>query len=285
MVALSRHQSGSPVRLRDLPVVAILAAAIAWTLLIAASAGERPGPYGSSMAVGTTLYSGLVFLAAWEVMVVAMMLPSSLGFLALFRAITAGRQLAGALRVSVCVGYALAWAEVGFVTILLSELLYRSDGLDLWLEGHSNLLAGTVLVLAGAYQFSSLKRRCLAICVAPQMFLMRHYRRGVLGSLLLGLRFGLVCIGCCWALMALLVILGAGSLLLMGLLTAIMLAERTFGWDRRFVRLVGAAAVCLGLLVGLSPSLAPGLTSNAANWVQLAAAGIPAGGSMAWCHG
>lgn len=270
---------------KSLPVLALAAGALAWATLVVGSTARASSPYGSSMAVGTTIGSGFAFLCAWELMALAMMLPSSVVFLGLVRSVTAGTPRARLRRGSVGVGYGLAWAEVGCATILLSELLYRAGGLDGWLEDHASLLAGALLVLAGGFQLMPLKQRCLAVCAHPQSFLMRHYRRSLAGSFMLGLRFGLVCVGCCWALMVLMVLLGGSSLLLMALLTAIMFAERAMGWDRRFVKAVGIAGILLGVLVASSPTVLPVLTQNAAGWVEMAATGTPTGGSMAWCHG
>jgi predicted metal-binding membrane protein len=128
-----------------------------------------------------------------------------------------------------------------------------------------------------------MKRRCLAVCNRPEGFLMRHYRRGLRGAFDLGTRYGLACVGCCWALMALMVVLAAGSLFAMLALTAIMFAERALGWNERFVRAVGLACVGLGALVMASPAAMPALSHNAAAWVSSGST-LHAHGSLFWCH-
>jgi predicted metal-binding membrane protein len=254
----------------DLPALALAASAAAWAgLWLAAHAAGGSGLGASSMSVGTGAGSLALFLVAWEAMVVAMMLPASVGFLVLFRAVTGEDRRPCVRRTAVCIGYALAWAWMGFATILVSEALYRDARVDAWLGSHTNFLAGGVLTLAGVFQVTALKRRCLSVCSHPAAFLMRHYRRGVGAALELGLRFGLVCVGCCWALMAALIVLGGGSLALMALLAAIMFAERALGWDDRFTRGTGLACIAFGVFLAACPGAVPALAQNAGRWVQM----------------
>lgn len=271
---------------QGVPVLALLVSALAWVALWTTATGGGSGLYASSMSVGPTVGSAGVFLAAWEIMVLAMMLPSSIPFLAFFRAVTAGGRFAWVRRMSVCVGYALAWLWIGLVTVLVGETFYRTTIVDVWLESHANLLAGVVLVLAGGFQFTTLKHRCVDICSHPAMFIMRRYGRGVGDALALGYRFGFICIGCCWALMACMVVLGGGSLFLMMTLTIVMFAERVMGWDDRFVKVIGVAGITLGAVIAASPDVLPALAQNTREWVGMQSTTIhlqmP---GMGWCHG
>ncbi len=270
---------------RHLPLAAMAASAVAWTALFAAATTDTGARlYSSSMALGSTVGSTLAFLGAWELMVLAMMLPSSLGFLVLFRTATSGSRFPLVRRTVVCVGYALVWAVVGFIAMKVSGALYRSESLGAWLEGHPNLLAGSVLVLAGCFQFTALKRRCLTVCSHPGSFFMHHYRRGVGNALVLGVRYGLVCLGCCWALMALMVVVGGENLYLMMILSAIMFAERAIGWDDRFASTVGLGCIVLGVLVAVSPGVAPALAENAGKWMAMGSMQLHHGGWSFWCH-
>jgi predicted metal-binding membrane protein len=271
---------------RSLPLAALAASALAWVALLAAAesdAGSRL--YSSSMTPGSGVGSTLEFLGAWEVMVIAMMLPSSLGFLALFRTATSGSRRPVVRRTAVCLGYALVWAAVGLIAMRTSGALYRVASLGVWLEGHPNLLAGSVLILAGCFQFTALKRRCLTVCAHPASFFMRHYRRGVGNALALGVRYGLVCLGCCWALMAIMVVAGGGNLYLMMVLSAIMFAERVVGWDERFTAAVGMGCIALGVLLAVSPGAAPAFAQNAREWIDMGSIGPSHhGGWLFWCH-
>ncbi len=236
------------------------------------------------MMSGSTMSSTIEFLGGWEIMVIAMMLPSSLGFFALFRSITRGGQSVLARQVAVCVGYALAWAGVGCVAMIISDTIYRLESVDHWLESHTSFFAGLILVLAGGFQFTVPKRRCLTICGHPASFLMRHYRRGVGNALGLGVRYGLVCLGCCWALMVVMVVLGGGSLCMMMVLTVIMFGERTMKWNNRFAGALGLACIGLGVLLAASPGAMPALTQNALSWANMGSMQTRSASWLLWCH-
>jgi predicted metal-binding membrane protein len=282
----SRPARAVSLALKEAPPAALALSALAWVALwVLATAAGGAELYVSSMSVGRTVGSAAVFLGAWEIMIVAMMLPSSIGFLGLFRVVTSASSFRAVRTASVGIGYALAWAWMGWATMLVGATLYRSGSVDVWLESHANLLAGGVLVLAGGFQLTTLKRRCLAICNNPVTFLMRHYQRGIGSALALGLRFGFVCLGCCWALMALMVVLGGGSLLLMMLLSVIMFAERAMGWDDRFVKAVGLTGIALGVCVATAPDAVPALAHNAGGWIAMnSTMQMPDHGWPLWCH-
>jgi predicted metal-binding membrane protein len=269
---------------KGLTLAALALSAVIWIGLFAASAGgDGSDLYRSSMTPGATLGSMLEFLCSWEVMVVAMMLPSSLGFLVLFWNVAGGDRRPAVHGTAVCLGYALAWAMVGCLAMIVSRTIYEVASIDLWLDNHAGLFAGLVLIAVGGFQFTTLKRRCLTVCSHPGGFLMRHYRRGAVNALDLGVRYGIACVGCCWALMALMVVLGGDSLFAMMLLTAIMFAERALGWNDRFAGAIGLACVGLGTLVAASPDAVPALAHNATMWSGMGLTGLPHG-PLFWCH-
>jgi predicted metal-binding membrane protein len=280
----SEYASRSIKNAGGLPLMALALSATIWVGLFAAStSGAGSRFYSSSMTPGSTVSSMLEFLGGWEVMVIAMMLPSSLGFLTLFRAASSDDRRPAIRRTAVCLGYALVWAAVGCVAMIVSGAVYRFAGFDLWLTHHSSLFAGLVLVGVGGFQFTTLKRRCLTVCSHPGSFLMRHYRRGAVNALDLGVRYGIACVGCCWALMILMVVLGAGSLYAMLALTAIMFAERALGWNNGFVSVIGLACVGLGALVAASPDAVPALAHNAIMWSGMESMG-QLHGPLFWCY-
>jgi predicted metal-binding membrane protein len=188
-------------------------------------------------------------LTGWAVMVVAMMLPAALPLLELVRRFDARLvALAGAVYLSV-------WTVAGAVLVALHLPLSAGAARLSWTWERPHALLGAGLVVAGAYQFSSLKDRCLTACRSPRGIAMLHWR---------GLRppwveaatvsavYAASCVGCCWLLMATGLLTGAGSLAAMAVLTAVMAAERLTRWGRLLVRPAGAAAVILGaaLLLG-----------------------------------
>lgn len=266
---------------KSLPLAALGVSAIAWVVLFV-SAGSQL--YGMPMSPGRTAGSMMEFLGTWEAMITAMMLPSSLPLLTLFQTATSNIRFSMIRRTALCIGYSLTWMGVGCATIIASDTLYRLDSLSIWLGDHANVLAGGTLALAGCYQFSTLKRRCLVLCSHPARFFMRYYRRGTGNAFTLGLRYGLVCLGCCWALMAVMIILGGGSLYMMTILTVIMFAERTMGWNNRFASTVGLACIALGVLIAASPDAMPAFAQNAANWASMGSMQLAHHGWSVWCH-
>jgi predicted metal-binding membrane protein len=221
-------------------------------------------------------------LLGWEVMVMMMMLPSSVRFIRLFVLVTSANRGRGVYRTTVIAGYALAWAAAGCVVFAVSGATHRVSGIDSWLQHHAGLFAGFVLMLAGTFQLTALKRGCLAVCSHPHSFLMRHYHRGAFAALDLGARYGIMCVGCCWALMALAVVLGAGSPYAMIVLGVVMFAERALGWNDRFARAVGLVCVVLGAVAAVSPGAVPALADAARMWSETGAAQMH--GLMFWCH-
>ena len=113
-------------------------------------------------------------------------------------------------------------------------------------------------VLAGAFQFSSLKDRCLRKCRHPGSFLLAHYRGGEAGAFRLGRLHGLYCLGCCWALMLVMFAAGVASLVWMALLTALMVHEKTRPAGARAVPVTGVALLGLASVVLLNSGWAAG---------------------------
>jgi predicted metal-binding membrane protein len=204
-----------------------------------------------ALIAGTPMSDPGTFLVAWIVMMAAMMLPSSAPMFLLFR-LSASDRPHGELRtLAFGAGYLLVWAVVGVVVLLARQLLDAVVSPDLRPVG-----VAAVLLAAGAYQFTPLKATCLRACQTPADFLVRHWRSGTLGALRLGLDHGLYCLGCCWALMAVLVAAGGMGLAWVALIALIVLVEKLVPRAIWFSRVVGVAFAVGGLLVLLRPELA-----------------------------
>ena len=119
-----------------------------------------------------------------------------------------------------------------------------------------------MIAAAGAFQFSSLKDRCLDQCRHPAAFLLRHYRRGAGEAFRLGRDHGLFCLGCCWALMLLMFAAGVANLMWMGLLTAVMVYEKVGRHGRRLAPIVGAALLAWSAFVLVHPAWLPSAVSG-----------------------
>jgi len=101
-------------------------------------------------------------------------------------------------------GYLAAWAGFSLVAVMLQWGFERTDLLSPTLVGANVILGGILLLGAGVYQLTPIKRACLGHCRSPQSFLGTHWRRGVRGALRMGFEHGAYCVGCCWFLMGLL---------------------------------------------------------------------------------
>jgi predicted metal-binding membrane protein len=181
-------------------------------------------------------------------MTVAMMLPTTVPLLEIFRRLTAGRQDRSQLLALVITGYLGIWIGFGIVAHgadwLLHEIVERSS----WLEANAWLIGAATLLMAGAFQFSPLKYRCLEKCRAPLSFVTEHWRGRDerRNAFLLGVRHGLFCVGCCWALMLLMFGIGVGNVAWMLVLGAFMAAEKNLPWGRRLSAPLGVALLVWG---------------------------------------
>lgn len=144
------------------------------------------------------------------------------------------------------VGYGFAWAtfSAGAATVQIS---LSAAGINTPLLGAAPLAAAVALVLIGGYQFTGIKNRCLAHCRSPAGYMIDHWKPGRSGSLRMGLGHGLFCLGCCWALMLLALVVGAMDLRWMLLLTLVMVVETAVPHGHRITRPIGALLVVGGL--------------------------------------
>jgi predicted metal-binding membrane protein len=188
----------------------------------------------------------LVFLACWQVMTAGMMLPSSMPMV--FMIVHAGRQQRRPQTVPAAflVGYAIVWTGFALVAFVGDIQIHRLVQHWFWLATHSWVIGATTFAVAGLFQFSPLKWRCLKQCRNPFSFCVRASRKGVAAAWLLGLRHGAFCLGSCWALMLVMFGVGVGSLLSMAVLTGVMVIEKTAPFGQRLSPVIGI------ILLGLS---------------------------------
>jgi predicted metal-binding membrane protein len=231
-------------------VVGLLALA-AWVAL------DLSAPYGlhhlhhlSAAAISTARFQ-LTFIAGWTIMTLAMMLPASLPVVATLHVI-AGERADRLLLVSLAVlGYMIVWISFGALVLNGYGLLQRLEASSPWLASHEPAGAPLLLLLAGAFQFSSLKYKCLEKCRSPFSFVIAHWQgsRQRWQAFRLGIDHGIFCVGCCWALMLMMFVVGAGSLVWMLILALIMAIEKNIRWGRYLSKPVGAALLAWGVIL------------------------------------
>jgi predicted metal-binding membrane protein len=200
------------------------------------------------------------FVAGWGVMSVAMMLPTSLPLVVLFHELTRRRADRPLLVALLLAGYLGVWTLCGGLIHLGDERLHALVHNLPWLAERSWLIGAATLLVAGAYQFTPLKYRCLDRCRSPLSFITEHWRgrQERLQALWLGAHHGLFCVGCCWSLMLLMFAVGVGNLAWMLTLGVIMAAEKNLSWGRRLSAPLGAALLIWGYaVVALHVSGAP----------------------------
>lgn len=255
----------APVR-RRVPLAILGAIAVAWILTALAQTTGRAAflNHGALIEGRGPLFhhpplevAVPLFLLAWQVMVVAMMLPSSLPMIRLFRTTTATIPRRTASMASFLGGYLVVWGAFGAVAFVQDVVIHRAVDSNPWLSAHSFVIGGTALLLAGGFQFSSLKDRCLSECRHPGAFLLKHYDRGKGAAFRLGRRHGLFCLGCCWALMLLMFAAGVANLWWMPALALLMFYEKSGRHGEAVVPVAGVALLALGALVFLHPAWMP----------------------------
>ena len=192
---------------------------------------------------GSVVVPALLYATAWLLMIVAMMLPTTLPLLRVFQGITAGRSDAGRLFALIVLGYIAAWGGFGLVAHGADSAIHGVAADFAWLRVHGWVVGAIVLALAGAFQFSSLKYRCLERCRTPFGFVNARWRgqRPAREALSIGFDHGLFCVGCCWALMLVMFVVGMGSLGWMLILAALMAVEKNLPWGRRVAAPLGVA--------------------------------------------
>jgi predicted metal-binding membrane protein len=260
-VTVSRPVVPAVPALGAVPRPVLIGIGLSWVAAIAAEAtGSAHALHHDSLLVGGPGFGPalLLFLLAWQVMVGAMMLPSSLPLVRMYTAATVGTPERGRSLAAFLGGYALVWSAFGALAFSFDAGVHASVNASPWIEDHDWAIGPGVLLLAGAFQFSSLKDACLRACRHPASFLRRHYRRGPAGGLSLGVRHGVFCVGCCWALMFVMFAAGAANLIWMAALTALMVHEKTRPAGARTVPLTGTVFLAAGSTLMLYAAYANG---------------------------
>jgi predicted metal-binding membrane protein len=230
---------------RDPAVVIWAAAGTCWVMMAALVLAGASGFCHDGVAPdGTSEQPGTVF-AVWLVMIGAMMLPTTVPLARMFVVVTARVPRPTGARVAFLAGYLALWS--GFA----AAALLGDRGVDALLgrAAPSGLVLGAVLVVAGVFQLTPWKHHCLTVCRSPWMFLWQYYGRGFRGAWMLGVRHGTFCLGCCWALMLVMLGTGVSSMRWMLALTGAMLVEKAAPKGFRLAVPLGGALILAGAAV------------------------------------
>lgn len=228
----------------------LLVASVAAWLLLAWMAFDMGHPLVQLTMPGNadwTAQNVAALFAMWAVMMAAMMLPSALPMVMTFVRLNLQQGQAGRAGAFVA-GYLLVWSGFSALATALQWLLQWLDWVDPMIVSTSAVLTGTLLVIAGAYQFSPLKAMCLAKCRTPMGFLLAEWKPHWRGAFAMGLRHGVLCTGCCWALMLLLFV---GGVMNIGWVAALSVAVA--------IEKLAPAGELVGTVLGLGLAMAGAL--------------------------
>jgi predicted metal-binding membrane protein len=239
--------------LPGLALIALAAAGWAYVAYQAASMGSM-GSAVSGMAMGS-IEGIALFLSAWAVMMVAMMIPATLPLILLYRHLARQRLSPAQARIGTAillVGYVAVWATAGLPVYAYNSFSSAAGSL-------AAVLPALLLIVGGAYQFTPLKRICHARCSSPLFFLMRNWRPGATGALRLGMVHGVDCLGCCAGIMLGLVALGMMNLIWMLTAAVVIFVEKTIPGSHRVAGPLGILMVAGGIVL-LATSILGGIT-------------------------
>jgi predicted metal-binding membrane protein len=210
------------------------------------------------------------FLLLWIVMMAAMMLPSVAPVASMYLTVLRKRRNGTAVAhvAALVAGYLLAWAGFGLAAFGISRALGKLApvGMGMSMSTAPSRLAvwsaAITLAVAGMYQFTPLKARCLRHCRSPLGFLL-HFGNysGRLKDVRVGVYHGGYCVGCCWSLMLVLVAVGVMNMAWMAALTAVVFVEKVWVSGERFGYAVGGAMILAGCLLPWLPTVQAALLS------------------------
>jgi len=185
----------------------------------------------------------------WAVMMVAMMTPSATPMILTFAKVNRQRH-AGQTPIPATIvfllGYLMVWISFSAGATFVQWGLHSAALLSTEMISVSPLLGGILLILAGVYQFTPLKNICLSRCRTPLGFLMTEWREGTKGALIMGMRHGIYCVGCCWLLMTLLFVAGVMNLVWVALIALYVLVEKVIPAGQWVSRAIGLLTVGWG---------------------------------------
>jgi predicted metal-binding membrane protein len=230
---------------------AILAAAlgalvlVAWLTLALWEGSPYAAYLGHAGGVGPLPLEATLFAVGWVLMIVAMMLPSSVPLVVTFAALVRRRRHPARLVGLLLLGYLVVWGSFGLAAWIADRGIHAAVDAVPWLAEHPQLIIATTLAVAGLWQFSPIRDRCLEECRSPLGFVMNRWRGTAPApeALRMGIAHGAFCVGCCWSLMLVMFGVGLASASAMLVLGAITAVEKNMPWGRRLTHPLGVVLI------------------------------------------
>jgi len=237
----------------------VILTVVSWIYLAGMAGGLRSAAAQSEMhramgmpEMGAWGLRQLVALCVmWSVMMVGMMVPSASPMMLLVLGVyrQRGGDEARTAAIAFIIGYLLAWTGFSLIAAVTQFALHESALMSGEMAMRSALVAGPILLAAGIYQLLPIKGACLSHCRLPLATLAQEWREGPKGALVMGVRHGLFCVGCCWALMALLLVVGVMNLLWVAIIAGFVLIEKLAPKGPLFGRVAGVLLIAWGCFV------------------------------------
>jgi len=230
-------------------------AAVSWWQTVGNARGDMAMMVQGVAQVGRSMPFDMslgLFMTMWLLMMVAMMFPTIAPIVLLHQSVIRKRGEGPAATVAFVGGYLAVWAVIGFIPLALLVWFRHIAHGSTWVLR----AGGGVLLVAGVYQYTRWKLACLKACRSPLSFLMTHnFGSGARGAFKVGVSHGLYCLGCCWALMAVLFVVGLMNLAWMAAIAVVFIAEKNWRRGVGLTYIVGATVSLLGLAVLVHPTL------------------------------
>jgi predicted metal-binding membrane protein len=244
-------------RQRNLILASLLGlAAVAWALLVRQAIRAEPeAAMSPTMGMGAVLW-----LAIWVAMMVAIMFPTAAPMILMFAHVHTTKRQRQQPFVPTWVfvsAYLLVWALAGVLAYGAAVAAEGFASESMWVMANAGRLGGGMLIVAGLYQFSPLKHRCLAKCRSPMAFIMTSWRDGYGGAFRMGVEHGMYCLGCCWLLFVILFPLGMLNVAAMAVIALLIFAEKSLPFGYRIGLLGAGCLIAYGLLAVFVPDVLP----------------------------
>jgi len=202
----------------------------------------------------------VLFVVSWTFGMAAMMFPAIVPMVLLYSKLLTNKQSdsdsstetlqprLSTFKVGLFVGMYLGiWSITGLAllfawSITMNSIVMFQDAKSL------GIIFGSILIVSGIYQFTSLKNTCIGYCESPLSFFMRRWNNGITGAIKMGVCHGLYCLGCCWPYFLIMLSLGWMNITWMGIFAAIIFGEKIWPRGIWIARCVGIVLITLGIL-------------------------------------
>jgi predicted metal-binding membrane protein len=209
----------------------------------------------NDMPPAWSVVDGILVFLMWAAMMAAMMVPGASPMVATFATINRRRRQRSAPYVPTAIfllGYLAVWSGFALIATAAQWLLQSCGLLTTMMESSSYYFSAALFIAAGLYQFSPFKEMCLAYCRSPESFVLTEWRDGTLGAVIMGVRHGLFCMGCCAALMMLLFAVAVMDLRWVAALTVLVTAEKLLPGGKVLQAVIGIVLILAGMGFGLA---------------------------------